>query len=148
MAGGAEYQQVHPIAKVALALLKKQGHVYSLGREGKARLQREVDKHESLSAKKAALKELVCLAWFFEHKKSSPHAGRELLDVVDAASGAIVAAGETLYVDTEDLHTAARRFQRLMGEDRDHRAPMVGEESAESADGVVKAGYIGKTRRI
>jgi hypothetical protein len=147
MPDGSEDQSVHPIASLAMKLLRKQGHVYSLGREGRERLRRALEKYEGIPEKKAALKEIVCLAWFFEHKKQSPHAARELLDVVDAASGALVAAGEALYVDSEDLHTAARRFQRMMGENGERRAPMVGEEP-EDSDDVVKAGYIGKTRRI
>jgi hypothetical protein len=138
---------VHPIAQLALKLLKKQGHALTLGAQGKERLAAALRKYARLQDKKVALKELVCLSWFFENKKKSPHASRELLSVIEAESSELVAAGESLFVDGEQLQEAAKRFHRHMGESTAKSAPKVGEDEP-SGEGIVKAGMLGKTRRI
>lgn len=137
---------VHPVAQLALKLLKKQGHAYTLGTQGKQKLVHELERIGLLHEKKDALKELVALAWFFEHKKKSPHASRELLAVVEEASADLVAAGESVFVDGEQLQEAAKRFQRHMGESTAKVAPKVGDDDA--PEDAIKAGMLGKSRRV
>jgi hypothetical protein len=137
----------HPIAKIAMACLKTgPGGRFLFDPAGSKRLAQALAKIEGTADKRDALKELVALAWFLDKKKDSADAARRLLDVADGASQGMRLLGEELYADSEKLHAEAMKYERMLGEVVEKRAPMVGEEEPE--EGTVKAGYLGDRRRM
>lgn len=138
---------VKHLVNVVLAALKVEGNAYSLGADGKARVAKALSAFKHPVARQHALKELVCLAWFFEKKQQSPHASREILDVAQLAAGDLASLREALTIDSDTLHTAAKRYQKMLGESAGPTAPKLGDQAAE---GTMKAGdtLIGKLRRV
>lgn len=136
------------LVNAVLAAIKVEGTAYTLGAEGKLRVGKALALYkEDPKAKKRALREVVCLAWFFEKKQGSPHVSKELLDVAQVAAGDLATLRESLSLDADTLHTAAKRYQKMLGQSEGPKAPKLGESADE---GTVKAGstLIGRLRRV
>ncbi len=138
---------VKHLVNVVLSAMKIEGAAYSLGADGKARVAKALARFQHPASRQLALRELVCLAWFFEKKQANPHVAHEILDVAQVAAGDLASLRETLALDADTLHTAAKRYQQMLGESAGPQAPKLGEQAAE---GTVKAGttMIGKLRRV
>lgn len=148
MSGATDPGQVHPIAKAALAVLKADGRgTLTVDVDGRARIAKALAAYSEPRQLKAAVKELICFAWFLENKRKAPGAARALLDVAESAAEALLKAGESVYVDDDEMQRRARQYQKLMGTDSAaHVAPHVDDANDEDLDGTVKAGFLGVTR--
>jgi len=137
---------IHPIAKAALACLKKDARgTLNLDVAGRQRITRALQASADLRQMKAAAKELICLAWFLEHKRKAPAVARSLLEIAETAADALIAAGESVFVADEDVQRRAQQYQRMLGRDEAHVAPHV-DDRDQDPEGAVKAGFLKVTR--
>lgn len=148
MSGSTDPGTVHPVAKAALAVLKADGRgTLTIDMDGRMRITRALGAYSDPRQLKAAVKELICFAWFLENKRKAPAAARAILDVAESAAEALLKAGESVYVDDDEMQRRARQYQKLMGKDNAaHVAPHVDDGNDEDLEGTVKAGFLGVTR--
>jgi hypothetical protein len=128
------------LVEEVLGAIQLEGKAYTLGGSGRARVKKALAAFETPSARRRALREIVCLAWFFEKKQASPHVAKELLDAAEVSAGDLQALREAAdSIDSDTLHEAAKRYQKMLGEQTGAIAPRLGEKAPE---GSVAAGTL------